>query len=378
MGLPGRYGAPTWACAIGMIAALVLPAPAAARPIPEAPSCSLFPADNPWNQRVDALPAASGSGAMLRAMGLTRLHADFSDADADGYGIPYNVVDDATATSVVSFDYDDESDPGPYPIPEPPLIEGGSDRHILMINRDSCTLHELFAAEKSGAQWHAGSGAIWNLSSNAMRPLGWTSADAAGLPILPGLARYEEIGAGGIDHALRITLPVTQRAYLSPARHYASSNTYPDQAPMGLRIRIKAGHSLDGYSPQTRAVLTAGKRYGFIVADNGSAGYVTGAPHTGWNDDDLHDLHDVPASAFEVVDVSSLPGTPARRTWNTRFRVSTNYVKARTFQTRAGRLRFEARINGRVVRAASKWARQGYVEISMRRVRGASYRVRML
>jgi hypothetical protein len=354
-------------------------AASSAHPLPGAEQCPIFPADNSWNLPIASMPVAAGSSTLIREMGLTRLHPDFSDSDGEGYGIPYNVVSNATATSQVTFDYADESDDVLYPIPASPQIEGGSDRHILMVNADTCRLDELFAAEMLDGQWNAGSGATWDLGSNALRPLGWTSADAAGLPILPGLARYEDIPAGGIDHALRITLPVTQRAYLWPARHHASSHLEPWEAPMGLRIRVKASYAIGSYGPQTQAILRAGKKYGFIVADNGSAGYISGAPDPGWDDDDLHALQNVPASAFEVVDVSSVTGTPtAVKAWNTRFTRTTTTVTAHLFHSRSGPVRLEAVRNGAVVRAVRISARQGYVRISIRRATNATYRIRLV
>ena len=206
----------------------------------------------------------------------------------------------------MSFDYADESDRGPYPIPANVRIEGGADRHALIVDRDRCRLYELYALEQRGGRWHAGSGAIWNLRSNELRPAGWTSADAAGLPILPGLARYDEVARGHIDHALRFTVERTRRAYVYPARHFASDETDPSLPPMGLRFRLKASYPIAGFPRQARIVLTALKRYGMIVADNGSSWYVTGAPDPRWSNDDLHTLRRVPGSAFEVVDTRSL------------------------------------------------------------------------
>lgn len=365
--------------AVLVTAMAIQPARALARPVAGAPGCTLFPASNPWNQRVDTLPVAAGSAALVRATGISRLHPDFSDADADGYGIPYNVVGSSTPGSVVRFEYADESDPSPYPIPASPRIEGGSDRHILLVDRDACVLHELFAAERTATGWSAGSGARWNLASNALRPVGWTSADAAGLPILPGLARHEELAAGGIDHALRITLPSTQRAYLWPARHFASSERSPALAPMGMRLRVKASYDTARFGPQTRAILEAGKRHGFIVADNGSAGYVSGAPDRGWDDDDLHALHDVPASALEVVDTSRLPGTPtARRAWNVRWSaVGTRTMRVTAFHARAGAVTAVALRGGRVVASRRAVVRQGLLRIDVPRVAGATYALRL-
>lgn len=362
---------------IVLAAVLGLAVPAGARPLPAAPRCRILPAGNPWNQRVDDLPIAAGSKSLIRAMRIAHLHPDFSDADRDGYGIPYNVVDSATPRRTVTFDYADESDPGPYPIPSKPRIEGGSDRHLITIDRDNCMLRELFAAQRTDGGWHAGSGAVFDLSSNRLRPAGWTSADAAGLPIFPGLARHHEIAGGGIDHALRFTLPVTQRAYTWPARHYASANTNPRVAPMGIRIRLKSSYDISRFGPQTRAILRAAKQYGLILADNGSAGYISGAPSPGWDDDDLHDLHQVPGSAFEVVDPSGLPHAHGPRLWNRRLRVADGRARARLFLTAASAVTLQAVRDGDVVRSRRVRARHGYVRVSMPAVRGARYRVRL-
>jgi hypothetical protein len=276
---------------------------------PAAP-CPLFPTDNVWNQRVDGLPVHAKSDTYVASIGLDEaLHPDFSSTAWNGgigYGIPFNVVDSSTARSSVSFQYDDESDPGPYPIPANPKIEGGSDRHILLWDKEGCDLYELFNARRSDGHWVAGSGAIWNLRSNALRPNGWTSADAAGLPILPGLARYDEVAAGAIRHALRFTAPRTCPSHIYPARHDAGDwpcSTYP---PMGLRVRLRASVDISGFGPQARVILLALKRYGMLLADNGSAWYVTGAPNAHWNDDQLHDFHQLHGSDFEVVDTSGL------------------------------------------------------------------------
>lgn len=274
--------------------------PAAAAPLPSAPGCPIFPTTNPWNRDVSKLPVAANSATLIASIGVdASLHPDFSNRGR--YGIPFNVVRRTHKKVRVIFDYADESDRGPYPIPARPKIEGGSDRHMLIIDRDTCKLYELFAARKSGTRWTAGSGAIFNLKSNALRPIGWTSADAAGLPIFPGLARYSEVRAGVIDHALRFTAPRTRRAFVFPARHQAGSSTDPALPPMGLRVRLKASVSLAGFGPQSRIVLRALKRYGMILADNGSPWYITGAPSTGWNDDDLHALGRITGADFEVV-----------------------------------------------------------------------------
>ncbi|MFN8621105.1 MAG: hypothetical protein U0869_10210 [Chloroflexota bacterium] len=296
--------------ALGLVALLVaLPAPAsAAVTVPGAPACTVFPDSNVWNKRVDRLPVRSDSEKLKRTIGLgASLHPDFSDADADGYGIPYQVVDAGTPRSTVSFTWPEESDAGPYPIPDAPLIEGGSDRHLLMLDKDACRLYELYAAhKKNDGSWAAGSGAIWDLGSNALRHRGWTSADAAGLPILPGLARYDEVAAGAILHALRFTVPETRKAFIYPARHQASDLTGTRYPPMGLRVRLKRSVDISGFPPQARIVLRALKRYGMILADNGSSWYVTGAPDPGWDDDDLHTLGRITGRDFEVVDTSSL------------------------------------------------------------------------
>jgi len=269
------------------------------------PDCPVFPRSNVWNRRVDALPVDPGSEALKASIGLDDyLHPDFGSYE--GYGIPWNVVGQGTPRVEVRFTWPGESDPGPYPIPSRPRIEGGSDRHLLMVDRDRCRLYELFAARREGGRWRAGSGAIWSLTSNRLRPAGWTSADAAGLPILPGLVRYPEVRRGVIRHALRFTAPLTRRAYVYPARHFASDLDDPDLPPMGLRVRLKADVDISAYPRQARVVLEALKRYGMILADNGSPWYVTGAPDPRWNDDALYTLHQITGADFEVVDTSQL------------------------------------------------------------------------
>ena len=284
-------------------------------PAAQVGGCTVFPASNPWNQRVDTLPVAKNSAELIQSIGLdASMHADFGSGLYDGQtiGIPYVVVSGkATPKSRVSFDYADESDPGPYPIPRNVPIEGdphpgGGDRHSLIVDRDTCTLYELYALRRQGNGWAAGSGAIWKLGSNALRPAGWTSADAAGLPILPGLVRYAEVAAGAIGHAVRCTAPRTRSAYIYPARHDASSSTDPSLPPMGLRVRLKASFDTAGFPPQARIVLEALKRYGMILADNGSPWYVSGAPDSRWSNTQLHELGRVRGSDFEVVDTSSL------------------------------------------------------------------------
>ena len=276
---------------------------------PKLAGCPVFPANNPWNQRVDRLPVAASSSAIIASIGAdTGLHPDFGSGLWDGapIGIPITVVRAGVPKSRLSFDYADESDPGPYPIPANVKIEGGSDGHALLLDSSTCRLYELYALRRTGSGWHAGSGAIWSLRSNKLRPAGWTSADAAGLPILPGLARYDEVAHGRIDHALRFTVEHTRRAYIYPARHYASDSADPGLPPMGLRVRLRADYPIAGFPREARIVLQALKTYGMILADNGSNWYVSGAPDDRWSNDDLHTLGRVPGSAFQVVDTSSL------------------------------------------------------------------------
>ena len=291
------------------IVVLALGGAASASRLPQAPACPVFPASSPWNQRVDKLPVASGSARIVASIGLAdNLHADFGSGLYEGrpIGIPITVVRGTQRKVRVAFEYADESDKGPYPIPANVAIEGGSaadgDRHALIVDRDRCKLYELFALyPASGGGWRAGSGAIFDLRSNKLRPAGWTSADAAGLPILPGLARYEEVARGRIDHALRFTVERTRRAYVFPARHFASDLTDPSLPPMGLRLRLKRSYPLAGFPRQARIVLQALKNYGMIVADNGSDWFISGTPHPKWSNDQLHTLQEVPGSAFDVV-----------------------------------------------------------------------------
>jgi hypothetical protein len=269
--------------------------------------CAVFPASNPWNQRVDGLPVHPRSDAIVRSIGASdSVHPDFGSGRWEGkpIGIPINVVARNAKRASVRFEYASESDRGPYPIPASPKIEGGSDRHILMIQRGSCRLFELFAAARSDGSWRAGSGAIWSLRSNKLRPRGWTSADAAGLPILPGLARQDEVARGEIPHALRFTVSRTRRAFVWPARHYASSLTDPDLPAMGQRLRLKRSVDISRFPKQARVVATALQRYGMLLADNGSNWYLSGAPDPKWDNDDLRALKDLQGSDFEVVDTS--------------------------------------------------------------------------
>jgi hypothetical protein len=292
------------------VATLTLAGATSAARLPQAPACQVFPASNPWNQRVDKLPVADNSAAIVGSIGENdNVHADFGSGLWEGnkIGIPITVVATGTPRTRVSLEYASESDRGPYPIPANVKIEGGSDRHAILVDRDACKLYELFALERLGGRWHAGSGAIWNLNSNKLRPLGWTSADAAGLPILPGLARYDEVRRGRIDHALRFTVSHTRRAFVWPARHFASSATSSNLPSMGLRLRLKKSYGISRFPRQARVVLQALREYGMIVADNGSDWYISGAPDPRWSNAQLHTLHDVPGSAFEVVDTSKMP-----------------------------------------------------------------------
>jgi hypothetical protein len=272
-------------------------------------SLQVFPPDNPWNQDVSDLPVHPHSGAYLASIGLdTGLHPDFGTVwEGAPIGIPFAVVRGDQTRVPVSFYYADESDPGPYPIPLNVPIEGGADsdgdRHVLVIDLDERKLYELFDARPRGdGGWSAGSGAVFDLTRNDLRPAGWTSADAAGLPIFPGLVRYDEVvERGEIAHALRFTVRRTQRAYIAPARHYASSATDPDLPPMGLRVRLKADFDATSFPRNVQVILRALQRFGMFVADNGSDWYITGAPDPRWNDEELRELGRVRGRDFEVV-----------------------------------------------------------------------------
>jgi len=294
--------------------ALLCASSASALRLPSAPTCPIFPANNAWNQRVDALPVAADSAQIISSIGVdVGLHPDFGSGLYDGQpiGIPFDVVTKKTPRYHPQFGYADESDKGAYPIPKTVHVEGGAksdgDRHALLVDKNACRLYELYDLRRAGAGWSAGSGAIFDLRSNRPRPAGWTSADAAGLPIFPGLARYDEVARGRIDHALRFTVERTRRAYVYPARHYASSSDDPSLPPMGLRVRLKARVDISHFPKQARIVLQALKTYGMIVADNGSNWYISGAPSPKWSNDDLHSLGQITGADFEVVDTSSLP-----------------------------------------------------------------------
>jgi hypothetical protein len=271
--------------------------------------CPLFPASNSLNQDISHAPVDPRSAQYIASIGRSgHLHPDFGTNPS--YGIPYTVVGPRQPKVPIEFTaYGEESNPGPYPIPPNAPVEGAGeegDRHVLVLQRGSCKLYELYGARRSGAGWQAESGAVFDLRSNALRPDGWTSADAAGLPIFPLLVRYPEVAAGRIDHALRVTVERTQRGYIHPATHFASESSDPSLPPMGLRLRLRAGYSLAGFHGESLIVLRALKRYGLIVADNGSSWYITGAPDPRWNDDDLEQLKRVPGAAFEAVDTGAI------------------------------------------------------------------------
>ena len=297
--------------AVAAGAALLCVAAAGATPAPRGP---MFPAPARGTSGSTRLPVAANSATIVRSIGLDaasmRTSAPGSTtARASASRTSSSRGDDAEGRAS-SFEYADESDKGPVPDPPSVPIEGDpnrdGDRHALIVDRDTCTLYELYALHRTGTGWAAGSGAIWSLRSNKLRPAGWTSADAAGLPILPGLARYDEVAAGAIDHALRFTAQRTRRAYIYPARHFASDSTDPSLPPMGLRVRLKASFDTRGFPPQARIVLEALKRYGMILADNGSPWYISGAPDPRWSNDDLHALGRLTGADFEVVDTSRL------------------------------------------------------------------------
>jgi hypothetical protein len=277
----------------------------------------MFPANNVWNVPIDTLPLDARSASYVSTIGSgSAAHADFGTVYNNApNGIPYVVVTGSQPRVPVRFTYASESDPGPYPIPADAPIEGGpqsnGDRHVLIVDRDAGKLYELFAAYPNGdGSWSAGSGAIFDLDGNSLRPATWTSADAAGLSILPGLVRYEEVIAGEIHHALRFTAPQTRNAFIWPARHQASSQTGLNYPPMGQRFRLKASVVITGFGPRVQVILRALKKFGMFLADNGSAWFISGAPDPRWDDDELHQLSLLHGSDFEAVDESSLMVDP--------------------------------------------------------------------
>ena len=281
---------------------------------PQIEGCDIFPSDNIWNTPIDTLPVAEHSELYIETIGADiGLKADFGSGLWEGapIGIPYTTVDSDQPAVAVSFLYDDESDAGPYPIPPNTPIEGGADsegdRHILVLERDNCILYELFDANlQADGSWQAGSGAIFDLNNNDLRPETWTSADAAGLPMLPGLVRYDEVERGEIRHAIRFTVPETQRAFVWNARHFASDLTEEHYPPMGQRFRLQADYDMSDFSPHNQVILQALKTYGMILADNGSAWFISGVPDERWDNDELRELLRVTGADFEAVDVTSL------------------------------------------------------------------------
>jgi hypothetical protein len=311
------------ALATSVLAACDIPRPplggggggAAAPPAtaPKVGGCQVFPSNNAWNQNVSKLPVRSDSATLVSRIsstgGRTMLHPDFGGAGQ--YGIPFKVVPANQPRVPIHYTaYGDESDPGPFPIPSNAPVEGGAsstgDRHVLVVQQSSCHLFELYDAHWRGNRWDAASGANWNLASNKLRPLGWTSADAAGLPILAGLARYDEVQSGAIYHALRFTVKATQRGYILPATHAASSSTDPTLPAMGLRLRLNPNYNLSRFHGQALVILRALKQYGMIVADNGGSWFITGAADPRWNDADLNQLKTVPGSAFQAVNTGPI------------------------------------------------------------------------
>lgn len=281
---------------------------------PEIGGCQVFPADNIWNTPVDTLPRDLQSDAYVASIGASApFHPDFGANPT--YGIPYVVVPATQPLVPVTFGYADESDPGPYPIPRNAPIEGGAgsrgDRHVLVVQQGTCRLYELWSAyPQPDGSWLAGSGAVFDLAANGLRPASWTSADAAGLPILPGLVRREEVLAGEIAHALRFTAPRTRRSYVWPARHQAGASDDPSLPPMGQRFRLKASVDISSFHPQNQVILRALQKYGMMLADNGSAWFVSGATDAAWDDEMLDELKQLRGSDFEAVDVSSLQVDP--------------------------------------------------------------------
>ena len=303
------------------VAAATVDAGAASSPsprLPQAPRCALFPASSPWHTRVDRLPVAANSSTMIKAIGVgdslePHFGSGLSARDRAPIGFPYVVVSGKQKKVPVTLRYGRTR--AMYPIPRTVPIQGGrsstGDRHAIVVDRDNCVLYELWALYPAKSGWQAGSGAKWNLRSNRLRPEGMTSADAAGLPILPALVRYDEVAQGVIRHALRFTAPHTRAAHVYPARHDASDSSSPNLPPMGLRLRLRRDFDVSGYPPQAAVILTALKRYGMLLADNGLPWYISGVPDGRWDNRQLATLSRVKGTDFEVVDTSSLP-TPGK------------------------------------------------------------------
>jgi len=309
------------------IAALGLTPAHAVGPYPDLGGCSVFPAppsgtpasapslptEAAWNQDISRAPVARNSAATIAYIdshGGDHLHPDFGSPRA--YGFPYAVVGKGQPKLPVHYTaYGDESDPGPFPVPKGAPVEGGNgsdgDRHVLVIDRASCTLYELYRAFFTGGHWNADSGTRWDLRSAARRPDSWTSADAAGLPVFPGLVRYDEVAAGHLDHAIRVTFDSTRNAWVHPASHCAGDTSNPNAPAMGTRLRLEAGYGLGGFSGGAKVIAEALKRYGMIVADNGSNWYFSGSSDRRWDDDNLNQLKRIPGSAFQVVRSAATP-----------------------------------------------------------------------
>lgn len=305
-----------WSRTLTIAAAPTMPVTPATPTTPTTPSrttiggCSVFPADNPFNQDVSALPVDPRSDRYIAAIdryGDTNLHADFGSDPT--YGMPYAVVAGAAPVPVTFTEYGNESDPGPYPIPLDAPLQPASDRHALVVDSATCRLYELYHARPAGDHWEAGAGAVFDLNSNALRPEYWTSTDEAGLPVLPGLVRYDEVQAGEITHALRFTVQQTQHAFIHPATHYGSSDD-PDDPPMGLRLRLRADYPLDRFHGAALVVLQALRRYGMFVADTGTSWFISGETSPRWDDADLDQLKTVPGTAFEVVQTGPIVRPP--------------------------------------------------------------------
>ncbi len=275
-----------------------------------------FASDNLWNTDISGAPVDANSDAIINFIGPSiGMHPDFGSGQYQGsnIGIPYVVVDGTQSQVNVTFTaYGPESDTGPMPIPGNAPIEGdpnpgSGDRHVLVLDNSNCFLYEFFSSFPNGnGTWNAGSAAVWDLLANEQRPWTWTSADAAGLPIFPGLVRYDEVAAGQIQHAIRFTLPQSRAAMVLPATHWASNSSSSSAPPMGMRLRLKAAYDISGFSANVKVILSAMKKYGLIMADNGSAMYISGAPDSRWDNDDLHNLSQVPASGFEVVQMNPI------------------------------------------------------------------------
>jgi len=302
-----------------------------------------FPADSLWNTDISSAPVDPNSTAIINFIGSSvGVHPDFGAGQYNGssIGIPYLIVGAPQPPVIINFTaYGDESDPGPMPIPVTADIEGypnpgTGDRHVLVLDNSNCFLYELYSSYVNGSTWNAASAAVWDLLSNEQRPYTWTSADAAGLPIFPGLARYDEVAAGQISHALRFTLQNSQAAFIPPASHWAANSSNSNAAPMGMRLRLKASFDVSGFSAANQAILNALKKYGMIMADNGSNMYISGAPDDRWDNSDLHNLGQVTAADFEVIQMtplytqSNVPSGAAPQI--TSFTASTNSISAGT------------------------------------------------